>query len=246
MDVLYSTEVAYTLVSIGKLDDADFTATFGGQKCMIKRHRGNNDEVVGVVQKMLSEVYKVEHEDGVVNMAEERLTLEKFHQHMGHIWPEVACKLVRNNMVTGVRLEYMPLGNPFFCASCVYAKATRKAVPKLREDERAEVFGGEVHSDLWGKAPVESKGGRRYYVTFIDDKTHLTHLYLLQTKDETSKAYKQYEAWVKTQMGAKVKVLNLDRGGEYQGAKFVDYLKSKGTQQKLNIHNTPQQAGVAE
>jgi len=47
-------------------------------------------------------------------------------------------------------------------------------------------------------------------------------------------------------MGAKIKVLNSDRGGEYQGTQFVDYLKSKGTQQKLNVHDTPQQAGVAE
>lgn len=200
--------MAYTLVSIGKLDNAGFTATFGGQKCTIKRHGGNIEEVVGVVQKTLLGVYKVEHEDGVANAAEERLTLEKFHHHMGHMSPEVARKLVKDNMVTGVRLKYTLLGNPFFCASCVYAKSTRKLVPKLREGERAAVFGGEVHSDLWGKAPVESKGGKKYYITFIDDKTELMHLYLLRTKDETPKTYKQYKAWVDTQIGAKIKVLN--------------------------------------
>ena len=47
-------------------------------------------------------------------------------------------------------------------------------------------------------------------------------------------------------MGKRIKVLNLDRGGEYQGAKFIEYLKSKGTDQKLNVHNTPQHAGVTE
>ena len=88
---------------------------------------------------------------------------------------------------------------------CVYAKATWKPILKTREGERAEVFGGEVHSDVWGPAPVESRGGKRYYVTFIDDKSHLTMLYLLQTKDEVLGAYKQYEAWVEMQMGAKLK-----------------------------------------
>ena len=112
-------------------------------------------------------------------------------------------------MITGVWLEYLPTKN-FFCASCVYAKATWKPAPKVRESDRAEVFGGEVHSDLWGKAPVKSKGGKKYYVTFIDDKTHLTHLYLLKLKDKTEKAYKQYEAWVETQMGVKIKVLHSD------------------------------------
>ena len=116
----------------------------------------------------------------------------------------------------------------------------------MRESERADVFGEEVHSDLWGKAPVKSKGGKQYYVTFIDDKTQLMHLYLLKKKDETTKVYKQYEAWVETQMGAKIKVLSSDRGGEYQGDEFVEYLKSQGTHQKLNVHDTHNQTGVAE
>src|SRR5271168_1367052 len=113
----------------------------------------------------------------------------------------------------------------------------------MREGKRVNVFGGEV---LWGKAPVKSRGGKKYFITFIDHKTRLTHLYLLKTKDKTLKVYKQYEAWVKTQMGAKIKVLNTDRGGVYQGEEFVTYLKSKGTHQKLNVHDTPQHAGVAE
>ena len=69
---------------------------------------------------------------------------------------------------------------------------------------------------------------------------------MLKTKDETAKTYKKYEAWVEVDIGKKIKVLNSDKGGEYQGAKFVEYLKLKGTDQKLNVHNTPQHAGVAE
>ena len=110
-------------------------------------------------------------------------------------------------MITGVRLEYSPMKN-FFCASCVYAKATWKPALKVRESDRSEVIGGEVHSNLWGKPPVKSKGGKKYYVTFIDDKTCLMHLYLLKTKDKTEKVYKQYEAWVEMQMGIKIKVLH--------------------------------------
>ena len=216
--------------------------TFGGGSCTI---RDENKELVGVIAKTASRVYKVEHEE-VANEAEERLTLGCFHRRMGHISLEAARKLIKDKMVTGVQLEYTLYGWPFFCASCVYTKATQKPVPKMREGERVDVFGGEVHSDVWGPAPVESKGGRRYYVTFIDDKSWLTTLYLLKTKDEVPWAYKQYEAWVETQMGLKIKVLNSDRGGEYQGCDFIEYLKSKGTVQKLNVHDTPQHARAAE
>ncbi|PPQ85111.1 hypothetical protein CVT26_005400 [Gymnopilus dilepis] len=55
-----------------------------------------------------------------------------------------------------------------------------------------------------------------------------------------------YEAWVDTQLGAKLKVLHSDRGGEYMGKEFIVYLKLKGTTQKLNVHDTPQHLGVVE
>ena len=36
LDVLYSSEVSYTLVSVGKLDEAGFSVMFGGGKCIIR------------------------------------------------------------------------------------------------------------------------------------------------------------------------------------------------------------------
>ena len=153
-DVLYSAEVGYMLVSIGRLDEASFMAVFGGGKCTLL---GEDEVVIGVVPRTPTRVYKVEHEDGTANAAEERLTMDKFHRRMGHILPVYTLKLIRDKMVMGVHLEYSPTKD-FFCPSCIFAKATRKAAPKLRESERAGVFGGEVHSDLWGKAPVESRG----------------------------------------------------------------------------------------
>lgn len=134
---------------------------------------------------------------------------------MGHISPGIAKKLVTQGFVTGVRLV-STADAEIFCESCVYAKATRKSVPKAREGERAKRFGEEVHSDLWGPAPVQTKGGRRYYITFVDDYTRLTHLYLLRTKDEAFEAYKEFEAWSINQLEAPVRILHSDRGGEYR------------------------------
>jgi len=143
---------------------------------------------------------------------------------MGHISPGIARKLVENGLVTGVRIEDSPDG-VVFCESCVYAKATRKPIPKQREGERSTEFGGEVHSDLWGPAPVATLRGRRYYVTFTDDKTRMTYFHLLRRKSETLAAYKDFEAEIDTQHGARVKVLHSDRGGEYTGKEFVMHLR---------------------
>ena len=210
--------------------------------------QGPDGECIGQVSKNKRGLYKVEHELSIeeVNVVEEQLTLEQLHRRMGHISPIITKKLVENNFVMGVRLESTPSGDPFFCESCVYAKATRKVIPKVREGEQAKVFAGEVHSNLWGPVLVETKGKKCYYITFTDDKTQLTNIYLLAKKNDAFESYKDYEAWCRTQLDVPVKVLHSDRGGEYLGKEFILHLNSKGTKQKLTVHDTPQHNGVAE
>ena len=187
-DVQYSSQVVYTLVSVGNLDDNGFSVIFGGGKCVVIDPKGNE---IGKVPKNQRGLYRVEHYPETVNIASEELTLDQFHRRMGHISTETARKLVSQGLVTGVSLELTDSFNPIFCELCVYAKSSRKPIQKVRGGEHAAVFGGEVHSDLWGLAPVESRGGKRYYITFTDDKTRLTHLYLLRTKDEVFATYKE-------------------------------------------------------
>jgi hypothetical protein len=90
------------------------------------------------------------------------------------------------------------------------------------------------------------KAGKHYYITFMDDKTHLTHSNLLHLKSEAFDSYKEYKVWCDTHLDACIKVFHSDRGGEYLGKEFITYLKSKGTAQKLTVHDTPQHNSVAE
>jgi len=164
----YAPEVGYTLVSMGQLDEAGLFATIGGGKCVITDSDGNQ---IGSISKTTKRLYKVIHEGETVAIAEEILTPDQFHRRMGHISIKTACELVKDKHVLGVRLDNTSGTDKFFCESCVYAKATQKAVSKKREGDRAKEFADEIHSDLWGKSPIESKGGKRYWIIFIDDKT---------------------------------------------------------------------------
>jgi len=164
---------------------------------------------------------------------------------MGHIAPSAACRLAENGLVSGVKVD-LSSGEPTFCESCVYAKATRKPIAKVREGERAKEFADEVHTDLWGPVPVATLGGRSYYISFTDDKTRLTYLHLLRRKSEALSTYRDFKAWCRNQHNANVKVLHSDRGGEYLGKEFSMHLKAAGTEHKLTVHDTPQHNGVAE
>jgi len=242
-EVLFSPEVGYTLVSIGRLDECGYSTTFEGGKCTI---RSGDGATVGKILKSGKGLYKVVHDDGEASFAAtEKLTVMELHRRMGHISPVIAKRLIENGLVTGIRVDASS-GETIFCESCVYAKATRKPVAKEREGERASEFSGEVHSDLWGPAPVATLSSRRYYVTYTDEKTRLTYIYFLRRKSDTLATYKTFEAECRTQHEAKIKVLHSDRGGEYTGEEFVLHLQQNGTKQKLTVHDTPQHNGVAE
>jgi hypothetical protein len=111
---------------------------------------------------------------------------------MGHISPGVVKKMVEDNLVDGVKLNKS--SSIRSCDSCEYAKAHRKPIWKERESHRASNLGEEVHSDVWGPAPVQTINGREYYSSFTDDYSRYTHLYLLRTKGQVFDTYKAYEA----------------------------------------------------
>ena len=107
-------------------------------------------------------------------------------------------------------------------------------------------MGDEIHSDLWGPAPVETINRKQYFISFTDDYSRYTNIYFLSTKDETFNFYRIYEAWLSTQYKVHIKNLRSDRGGEYLSEEFSDHLKKAGTMRRLTVHDTPEHNGVAE
>jgi hypothetical protein len=83
-------------------------------------------------------------------------------------------------------------------------------------------------------------------VLFTDDKTRCSYLALVRQKSDVPGAYQHFEAWLKAQFGATMKILRSDRGGEYQSEEFSNHLATTGTVQKLTVHDTPEFNSVAK
>ena len=163
---------------------------------------------------------------------------------MGHISPIAVRDLVCKGIIQGVELTD---GNiDFQCRPCILAKMKRSSVLKEREGEHAEEFGDEMHSDLWGPAQVKTFSSWSYFISFTDDWSRWTTMYLMKTKGEAFSSYQAYEAWLKMQLEMQIKCLHSDRGGEYMSDAFINYLDECGVERKLTIHDTLEENGVAE
>ena len=68
------------------------------------------------------------------------------------------------------------------CQVCVQSKQPRK--PHKATEARNLAPLELVHSHLCEINGELTKGGRRYFMTFIDDCTRFCYVYLLKTKDE--------------------------------------------------------------
>jgi hypothetical protein len=94
--------------------------------------------------------------------------------------------------------------------------------------------------------PVKSLGGSIYYVTFIDDYSRKTWLYLLKSKDEVFSKFQEFKAEIENLTNKKIKTLRTDNGGEYTSKEFVAFYKSAGIRRELIVPHNLQQNGVAE
>jgi len=135
----------------------------------------------------------------------EVLTIDKLHHHLGHVGHEAAHQLVVKGLVHGIKIDED--SKPSFCVSCKWGKGHRKAIQREQEGEQAVGVGNEIHLDIWGPAPVETINQKEYYVSFTDDHSRFTKIYLLCTKSE---AFDSFEAWLQTQHNHLIKKFHTD------------------------------------
>ena len=238
---LYAPSVTNTLVSLRALDKEGFMTLIGNGHLRITSPHGDS---VAEIPHNARRLYKVIHILESTNAAE-LISAMELHRRLGHISITSACKLVQSGAVKGIKLD--PNAPKMDCKVCIYVRATRVLMSKPCISVLAQSFGDEVHTDVWGPASTSTMKGWRYFVTFTDNATRYTVMYLLKTKDQVLKSYKSYKAWaIAQQHCTSIKVLRSNHGGEYLSKAFDEHLAAAGTAWRLTTHDTPQLNGVTE
>ncbi|CAN6709377.1 unnamed protein product [Malus baccata var. baccata] len=130
------------------------------------------------------------------------------------------------------------------CEVCILAKSHRVSFP-LSMNKRLFPF-ELVHSDVWGPSPVSTLSGIKWFVTFVDDCTRMTWIYVMKNKSDVGMVFRSFSQMVATQYSSVIKVLRSDNGGEYIGSELSGFLRDQGILHETTCPHTPQQNGVAE
>jgi hypothetical protein len=155
-----------------------------------------------------------------------------WHQRLAHPSKNVLTKLMPSLDARNIT-----------CDTCHLSKSTR--LPFSPSMSRANEMFELVHSDVWGPT-IESFNGYKYFVTFVDDFSRVTWIYLLKFKSEVVDVFKDFHTLVMTQFSTKLKILRSDNDIEYMSQKKTQYLAFHDILHQSSCVGTPQQNGVAE
>nr|GEV54353.1 retrotransposon protein, putative, Ty1-copia subclass [Tanacetum cinerariifolium] len=136
------------------------------------------------------------------------------------------------------------LGKLDFFENCVLGKSHQVSVGVGRHTTQRVI--DYVHSNLWGPSQVESLGGKRYFLSIVDDYSRRLWVYLLWFKHEAFEKFKEWKQLVENQTGRTVKKLRTDNGFEFCNREFKQLCIESGIARNLTVAEKPQQNGLAE
>ena len=128
------------------------------------------------------------------------------------------------------------------CDVCQRAKQTRDKF--LVSENNAKPIFELIHCDLWGSYRIVSSSGASYFLTIVDDFSHVVWIYLLVDKTKVTHVLKMFFSLVEQQFGKQVKMLRSDNGTKFTCLK--QFFLDNGIIFQTSCTGTPQQNGQVE
>ena len=160
-----------------------------------------------------------------------------WHGRLGHVNYNTLRRLINMECLPKFKID------PYHkCEICVESKLARTYFQSIeRSSEPLEL----IHSYICDLKFIQTRGGKKYFLTLIDDCIRYCYVYSLRSKYEALKMFKHFKNEVENQLDRKIKVIRSDRGGEYE-APFVDFCSQHGIIHQTTAPYSPQQNGVVE
>jgi histone deacetylase 1/2 len=159
-----------------------------------------------------------------------------WHRHQGHPSSIVVHQVLRDNSI-----PFSATNKESVCDACQMAKSHQLPYPKSTSVSTSPLE--LVFSDVWGPAS-ESFGRFKYYVSFIDDYSKFTWVYLLKKKSDVFQKFHDFQNHVERLFDKKILAMQTDWGGEYQ--KLNSFFQRVGISHLVSCPHAHQQNGPPE
>ncbi|GJY33693.1 putative polyprotein, partial [Tanacetum coccineum] len=234
-DVMHTPEMRKNLVSGYLLNKAGFVQTIGADLFTLTK----NGMFVG----------KGYATDGVfkLNVEVDKVNVSAYMSCTFNIWHARLChvnkRLIKNMSNLGLipKLSLNDFEKCEYCSQAKIKKTPHKYV--IRETEPLEL----INSDICELDGTLTRNGKRYFITFIDDCSDSTFVYLMKNKSDALDMFKVFVAEIENQFSKiKIERLRSDRGAEYDSTLFIEFYKLHGIVYEKTAPYSPKMNGKAK
>ena len=156
------------------------------------------------------------------------------HNHLGHPSISKLWKMV----------PHLSNLSSLACESCQLRKHIHVPLPKHLDPRTKSPF-ELVHTDVWSPSRNASTLGFQYFVTFIDDFSRCTRLFLMKNRVELFIIFQKFFVEIQNQFNTSIRILHSDNALEYLSVPFSSFLSWHEIFHQTSCAYNPQQNGVA-
>ena len=242
-DVLYVPKIRSKVLSLPAMTEKGACVQFKGNLCELNV-KGKYYSIGHKHRKLFKLNTEPTHKSYFSSCNGDASSLQTWHFRYGHLGYDSLRLPKDKSMVDGFEFNPKEVLNAD-CEGCAMGKLHRLPFPKKSHHKSSQLL-ELIHTDVCGPMSVESIGGSRYFVSFIDDFSRYTTVYMIKKKSEVLNRFKEFISLVENFTEHRVKILRSDNGGEYESKEFAEYCKSRRIRRETSVPYTPQQNGVAE
>ncbi|GJS73377.1 pol polyprotein [Tanacetum coccineum] len=230
-NVLYVLEIRKNFVSGWLLNKFGFCLVFESDKFVLSKNQMYVGKGYAVNGMFKLNVMVVKNDINKMNSSAYLIESSKvWHDRLGHLNFNPMRRLIKFNSIPNFHID-----SKYKCKTCVEAKLTRSSFKSVkRKTEPLDM----IHTDIYDLKSLPTKGGNKYFITFIDDCTKYCYVYLLKSKDEAIDKFFLYKTDVENQLGRKIKVVRSDKGGEYMSP-FANLCAEHGIRHEFTAPYSP-------
>ncbi|CAI7898631.1 unnamed protein product [Closterium sp. NIES-53] len=170
-------------------------------------------------------------------------TPDRLHARLVHVSVDTIKSSEKHAVATGLDITSSTGANPP-CVSCVGGKLAQHTFLDKGSDAEEEL--AVVHIDLCGPFQVAAKDGSLFFLLLKDRHTRFVWVMPVAKKSDVLRKFQKLLVLVERQAKKSVLMLRSDRGGEFLGKEFTDFVDGKGIVHDQTCPYTAQQNGMAE
>jgi hypothetical protein len=153
------------------------------------------------------------------------------------------CRLSGLGLLRGLPL--LKFESDLVCVPCRHGKmiaASHSPVNTVMTEHPRQL----LHMDIVSPSRVRSMGGKWYVLIIIDDYSHYSWVFFLESRDEVFEHFQSLSLRLNNEHPNCLKVIHSDNGSEFRNISFDEFCLEHGIDQQFSTPSVSQQNGVME